>query len=252
MGLDLYVRKTRHQGNYELTEDNYIYVVNEAETRSDAELARDYSKCIKTLTEAETNKVDSETYARLHKECIDFIKKHFDYPEYELDKIGYGKEFRKWDDPENHDTRGYYEEVYKPVPVDTWIHEMSHIIEVHSAPAVCYFRKVNFIFAYFENNGNLIDQYFAFMDKETCLDIIDRCKRVLADHSLAGELLPTQPGFFFGSTNYDEWYYRDVENVMKQLTEKALPVYDELCWEKGYVLEENENEKMNMYWIFSW
>lgn len=252
MGLDIMLHKTRHQKSDGLTEENFRTIIEDEETRSDAELARDYGKCIKILTEAETNKVDSDTYAKLHKECIDSIKKHFSYPKYDLNEIGYSEEFRKWDDPENHDTVGYYAEKYNPVPVETWIQEMARIVETHYAPSICYFRKVNLLFAYFENEGLMIDQYFAFMDKETCLDIIDRCKRVLADHSLAGELLPTQSGFFFGSTNYDEWYYHDVEDVLKQLTEKALPVYDEPCWEKGRVSEEYENEKMNMYWIFSW
>ena len=252
MGLDVYAHKTRHQRSDSLTEKNFSSIIEEENSRSDSELARDYGKCIKILTEAETNKVDSYTYAKLHKECIDSIKKHFSYPEYDLNEIGYSQEFRNWDNPENHDTLGYYEEVYNPVPVETWIQEMAHIMDTHYAPSVCYFRKVNLLFAYFENKGLMFDQYFAFMDKETCLDIIDRCKRVLEDHSLASELLPTQSGFFFGSTDYDEWYYQDVENVLKQLTEKALPVYDEPCWEKGRISKEYEDEKMNMYWIFSW
>jgi hypothetical protein len=49
---------------------------------------------------------------------------------------------------------------------------------------------------------------------------------VLADHSLAQELLPTQSGFFFGSTDYDEWYFSDVEDCKQQM-EKLLSMYDE-------------------------
>ena len=252
MGLDVFAYKTRHQNGDGLTEENFNSIIEDEKTRSNSELARDYCKCIKILTEAETNKVDSDTYAKLHKKCIDSIKKHFSYPGFELDKIGYSKKVKNWDDPESHDTIGYYEEVYNPVPVETWIQEIAQIIDTHYSPSVCYFRKVNLLFAYFENKGLMIDEYFAFMDKETCLDIIDRCKRVLADHSLADELLPTQAGFFFGSTDYDEWYYHDVEDVLKQLTEKALPVYDEPCWEKSRISEGYEDEKMNMYWIFSW
>lgn len=252
MGLGIMIHRTRFQGDYELGKDNYREVIHDEETRSSAELARDYGKCIQKLTEAEVRRYDSETYASIHRECIDSLKKHFSYPEYNLEKIGFKKEYRKYDNPDEHDTLGYYEDVYTPVPVETWIHEMHHIIEKHYAPYVCYFRKVNFIFAYFEKQDLMIDQYFAFMDKDTCLDLIDRCKRVLENHNLAKELLPTQSGFFFGSTDYDEYYFSDVEYVMNQLTEKALPIYDEPCWEKGQVSKDYEDEKMNIYWIFSW
>lgn len=80
-----------------------------------------------------------------------------------------------------------------------------------------YFRKVNFLFAYFENIGKMIDQWFAFVDKEDVDDIIDRCERVLKDHKLATELLPTQSGFFFGSTDYNEWYFNDVKDCLRQM-----------------------------------
>ena len=126
------------------------------------------------------------------------------------------------------------------------------IIESHYAPSVAYFRKVNFIFAYFQNRDSMINECFAFMPKHVCLDLIDRCKKVLADHSLAAELLPTQAGFFFGSTEYDDWYFKDVEDCLKQLTEKCLPVYDEPCWEPGEVADQYKDEKMNLYWYFSW
>ncbi len=48
----------------------------------------------------------------------------------------------------------------------------------------------------------------------------DQGKRV-ENTSVAEELLPTQCGFFFGDTEYDIWYYKDIEETVKQL-EKAL------------------------------
>ena len=37
------------------------------------------------------------------------------------------------------------------------------------------------------------------------------------DHSKAEELLPSTSGFFFGNTDYDEWYYDGVENTIEML-----------------------------------
>lgn len=33
------------------------------------------------------------------------------------------------------------------------------------------------------------------------------CKQVIANPDLASKLLPAQSGFFFGATDYDEWYF---------------------------------------------
>ena len=35
---------------------------------------------------------------------------------------------------------------------------------------------------------------------------------------IAQEYLPTQSGFFFGSTDYDEWYMKDIEYTIETLT----------------------------------
>ena len=75
---------------------------------------------------------------------------------------------------------------------------------------VAYFRKVNFLipfFGYEENCSNIE------IDKYQVEDLIEACKEVLANHDKASFLLPTQAGFFFGSTDYDDWYFDDVESV---------------------------------------
>lgn len=41
------------------------------------------------------------------------------------------------------------------------------------------------------------------------------------DTKLIEELLPTEKGFFFGSTEIDGWYFKDIENTISQL-EKTL------------------------------
>lgn len=49
------------------------------------------------------------------------------------------------------------------------------------------------------------------------IELRDSCEAVLKDHSKAEELLPTQEGFFFGSTEYDECYFDDLQDTINQL-----------------------------------
>lgn len=96
-----------------------------------------------------------------------------------------------------------------------------------------YFRKVNFLFKYYEDRGKMHDQYYAFTDADDIDDIIDRCERILKDHSLANELLPTQSGFFFGGTDYDDWYFSDVKDCLKQMKKYRKLLKDGVT---GYVI----------------
>ena len=201
-------------------------------------------KCVFALSTCDSEK----SYPHIHQECIEKIKPYFSYPEFEIGKLGYKKSPVYGDDGKFNG----YEESYDSVPVDKWIENSRKIIEYATSPSVAYFRKVNFLFNYFDNKDKMVDEWFAPMTKEDCLDIIDCCKRVLENHDLAEELLPTREGFFFGSTEYDEYYFNDVEDVMKQFTEKVLPVYDEPCWEEGEVSDRYKDEKMNCYIHFSW
>ena len=45
-------------------------------------------------------------------------------------------------------------------------------------------------------------------------DLKNLCVRVLKDRSLALELLPPVSGFFFGSTEVDEWYFEDLQRTV--------------------------------------
>jgi len=88
---------------------------------------------------------------------------------------------------------------------------------------VGYWRKVNQIHRWFVENVQSGDdncaQYYVGSDK--LAELLELCKKVQADNSLAEELLPTASGFFFGGTEYDEWYFKDIDNTI-QILEEAL------------------------------
>jgi hypothetical protein len=49
-------------------------------------------------------------------------------------------------------------------------------------------------------------------------------------NELAMELLPPASGFFFGSITIDEWYWQDIEETHKQLTELLDEITEENKW----------------------
>ena len=94
---------------------------------------------------------------------------------------------------------------------------------------VGYFRKVNFLVAYFEKKGfNIETQADYYTCREDIEELIETCKKVLENHDLADELLPTMSGFFFGDTDYNEYYFEDVEEVLRYCKEELLPMFEDL------------------------
>ena len=79
---------------------------------------------------------------------------------------------------------------------------------------IANFRKVNFLFKFFEDRIGDINPTTIEVATEDLEDLRDRCSKVLLDHTLAEELLPTCSGFFFGSTEYDDGYFKDVLRVL--------------------------------------
>ena len=84
-----------------------------------------------------------------------------------------------------------------------------------------YWRKANQIHKWFvdQTQGGMDDgQMSPPIHGEVLADLMERCKRVLETPALAAEVLPTEGGFFFGSTDYDEWYIGDLKDTVSQLT----------------------------------
>lgn len=53
---------------------------------------------------------------------------------------------------------------------------------------------------------------YALLFRDDLTNLIERIDQVLRNHARAEELLPTQGGFFFGSTEYDSWYFEDLKH----------------------------------------
>ena len=102
----------------------------------------------------------------------------------------------------------------KNIPID--FNKLNSIVE-----EVAYWRKANAIHKWFVNhvqNGNDdCGNYTVSLDD--LKELLEVCKKVQKGNAKARELLPTQDGFFFGSTDYDEWYYKDIDYTVETLEE---------------------------------
>lgn len=84
-----------------------------------------------------------------------------------------------------------------------------------------YWRKANHIHRWFVDNvqDGTDDCGEYDVTKEDLRILVSVCKDVLANRDKTSELLPTQEGFFFGSTSYDEGYFADCEYTIKTIGE---------------------------------
>lgn len=96
------------------------------------------------------------------------------------------------------------------IPVST----LSSIIQ-----RVMYWRKANAIHAWFVSNvqdGEDNCGRYA-VSKDDLISLRDLCKATIAEEDPA--MLPTSSGFFFGSTEYDNWYWADLKETEKTLSD---------------------------------
>ncbi len=91
-----------------------------------------------------------------------------------------------------------------------------------------YWRKANHIHRWFVDNvqkGNDDCAEYS-VSRERLSELVALCKTILANRDQAKELLPTQDGFFFGSTDYDQYYFGDLQETIDQI-ESALAEFDD-------------------------
>lgn len=104
-----------------------------------------------------------------------------------------------------------------------------------------YWRKANAIHWWFVDNiqdgvDNCAEYY---VDIKYLTELRDLCKKVLEDPEKAMELLPPKSGFFFGSTDIDEFFIDDLTSTVERF---------------DYLLElpEVKNHNISFYYHSSW
>jgi hypothetical protein len=93
---------------------------------------------------------------------------------------------------------------------------------------VAYWRKANHIHAWFVENcqGGEDDCREADVSVAKLKELIALCKEIFEkkDNAFSEANLPTQSGFFFGGTEYGEYYYSAIEDTINMLTEAIADV----------------------------
>lgn len=80
-----------------------------------------------------------------------------------------------------------------------------------------YWRKANHIHNWFVKNvqGGKDECQPHYVSREHLKELRSICEQVLENNELASTLLPTTPGFFFGGTDYDEYYFEECRDTIE-------------------------------------
>jgi len=88
---------------------------------------------------------------------------------------------------------------------------------------VAYWRKANHIHDWFVKHvqDGEDDCKSYYVPREKLVELEDACRKVVeaGTAEVASELLPTSAGFFFGGTEYDEYYFEQTDWTAKRLAE---------------------------------
>lgn len=102
-----------------------------------------------------------------------------------------------------------------------------------------YWRKANQVHSWFVHNcqDGVDECQLAEVPKEKLEELLVICLDIQKNKGIASSELPTSAGFFFGSTEYDEYYFQDIEDTIEIL---------------GRVLEDTDFEKEIVFYRSSW
>lgn len=105
------------------------------------------------------------------------------------------------------------------------------------ALTVGYWRKANAIHGWFVNElaGGVDECQEIYVPREKLVELRELCASVVKQPAMAGEILPPQEGFFFGSSEIDEWYLNDMQLTI-DIIDKVLNAIaeDDYGWSFSY------------------
>lgn len=121
---------------------------------------------------------------------------------------------------------------------------------------VCYWRKFNALHKYFNDhfnehdNDNCVNMYMSIDDIKELLKLVKKIRGAvkmdgeqIANPEVCEEL-PTEEGFFFGSTDYDKYYVSDLDLTIEQL--------NKVIEEHGKLIEAGVAEYDINYYYRAW
>jgi len=102
---------------------------------------------------------------------------------------------------------------------------------------VMYWRKVNCIHKWFVDNvqdgdDDCKEYYVDIGDLKALLTVIEKILGAKNRKVIARKLLPNEAGFFFGSKDYDNYYFDNLEKTVKEL--KTVIKNNNSGWEYYY------------------
>lgn len=144
---------------------------------------------------------------------------------------------------------GKYDYIGKPEDLKVFDNgNLSKAATIKISYNIGYFRKFNALHNFLTNScgrtvgedDNCVDM---LISEDIIDDLIDRLTKIVKAHGknqaaaeyIAEEELPTRNGFFFGSTEYDDWYFKDCKDALDLFTKmKELLVTAEEEGEEPY------------------
>lgn len=223
MGLDIYAHKISKEvaDKYELSMDSERELIHHALDKETGIAFENVTKGMLKYLYGVYKKQTPDEYRTTYIAFIKRLKKRiplYRNYDYKLENLGYdsyNNSLKKLLTPDE------VSEVFK--------NELKHCF----APEDVYFRKVNFVYAFFSNE--MVNES-CIVDKTRIGQLKDACEDVLAHKGnveYAQSVLPTQGGFFFGSTDYDDWYWHDVKDCLTKIKRlyKSMGEDDFVLWD---------------------
>ncbi len=209
MGLDIYFHKVKRVRKSRM--EPFTMTVKECSELNDKRVKDKYSRYAKKALARLSAAKDKAEYEAVYKEIFPKGMKKFTSYEWHYSK--------------------FLKEVKPYAEVEKFINDFKDWVYAEDD---AYFRKVNCVYAYFAPK---LQDEVCFVTRADIEVLIGRCEEILKGLDLRKEipmekielaerLLPTQDGFFFGSIEYDKWYFRDLKNVRSQM-KKLLRGFNE-------------------------
>ena len=211
MGLDIFFRKISHPRKRREDEKLSEYLCD-IRDKQEKEIADEAKKFVDDWLDKHKDLPDNHVKNEISYFYRQLTNRYFDY-EYEIEAILEAKSI---------------EEVRKFFEQYDW--------KYYTMPLAGYFRKVNSIYRYFSDR---LDDELCIITKDDLEDIMIRAAKVLRarDEEVSEALLPTQEGFFFGGTDYDECYYYKMAQILEvfgkllsEWTDDEDLVYVSMSW----------------------